>query len=307
VALGAPTVVVLAARRHATAPLGAVPTSAASTSPSVAPGNPSPMFGGTPTAAPPIIPTHTSSTTADAVKLSPRYTPPTFPYSLPATDGVKAPVASMYGGKLIAFFEATESQHHADITVTVSSRKPTYPTSATQTAEQVRGHTGILRTVNVQPAKQLTLYWQESSTRWVQLATDDTYTPEQVVALANSLTPASVAVAPPFSLDLSPAGLLADTVTESTMSFRAAGATPGNAGFRVVLHRRRPLSDTNETVNGYQALLTHGANGVRVDVDVTDWNATLEVTVASGLTISDADLLRFTAGVHILNRSNPTD
>src|SRR6185369_12835770 len=115
--------------------------------------------------------------------------------------------------------------------------------------------------------------------------------PEQVVALANALTPASVAVSPPFRLDLSPAGLVADTVTPSTMNFRTAGAAPGNAGFRVVLHKRRPLTGANETVDGYRALLIRDTAGVTLDVDVTDWDATLEVTVTSGLTIGDADLL----------------
>ncbi|GAA3457985.1 hypothetical protein GCM10018962_98190 [Dactylosporangium matsuzakiense] len=44
-----------------------------------------------------------------------------------------------------------------------------------------------------------------------------------------------------------------------------------------------------------------------LDADVTDWSATLRVSAAAGRTISDADLLRFAAGVHILNRSNPAD
>jgi hypothetical protein len=232
------------------------------------------------------------------VKLVAGYTAPAFPYTLPPTEGMKTPTASMAGGNLIAFFEATELRHHADTTVTVSSRQPTFTTPATETPVQVRGHGGTLRTVDVRPAKQLTLSWPESANRWIQLATDDTYTPQQVVALAESLSPASIAVLPPFKLDLSPAGLVTDTVTASTMSF-------GAGGFRCVLLKRRPLAGTNVTVGGYHALLAHNAGGVTLDVDVTDWNATLEVTVTTGLAISDADLLRFAAGVHILDRSEP--
>ena len=169
----------------------------------------------------------------------------------------------------------------------------------------VRGHPGTLRTVDVQPARQLTLYWRESTSRWIRLATDDTYTAQQVVALADALTPAPIAVSTPFRLDLSPAGFVTDTVTESTMSFRTSAGAPDADRFAVVLRKRRQLSGTPATVGSYQAVLKHAAGGVTLDVDVTDWNATLEVSAGSGLTISDADLVRFAAGVHILNRSNP--
>lgn len=250
---------------------------------------------------------HATPTTpaAVAVRLADGYRAPTFPYTLPAAAGMRAPVASMDGGNLVAFFEATEQRHHADTTVTVSGRKPAFAGSATETPVQVRGHTGFLRTADVRPARQLTLYWRESAARWIRLATDDTYTPQQVVALADALSPASIAVLPPFRLDLGPAGFVADTVTESTMAFRTSATASDAYKVEVVLRKRRQLSRTNETVGAYEAALTHDAGGTTLDVDVTDWNATLEVTVGSGLTMSDADLLRFAAGVHILNRSNP--
>jgi hypothetical protein len=240
-----------------------------------------------------------------AVQLVAGYTPPTFPFRLTSTDGMRAPVASMDGGNLIAFFEATEQEHHADTTVTVSSREPTFATDAAETPMGVRGHHGTLRTVDVKPAKQLTLYWPESSGRWIQVATDDTYTPPQVVALAESLTAASIPVLPPFLLDLGPAGLVTDTVTASTMSFRLPTSPPGAGGVTVVLRKRQELTGTNETVGRYGARLTRGTGDVTLDVDVTDWDATLEVTVSGGLTMNDADLLRFAAGIHVLDRSNP--
>jgi hypothetical protein len=243
--------------------------------------------------------------TAGAVQLVAGYTAPTFPYTFTSTDGMRAPVASMDAGDLVAFFEATEQEQHADTTVTVSSRKPTFAAPAAETSTWVRGHRGTLRTVEVKPAKQLTLYWPESPKRWIQVATDDTYTPQRVVALANSLTAASVPVLPPFRLDLSPAGLVTDTVTASTMSFRTRTSPPGADGLRAVLRKRQQLTGTNETVGSYPALLTHGAEAVTLAVDVADWDATLELTVSAGLTMSDTDLLRFAAGVHILNRSNP--
>jgi hypothetical protein len=218
------------------------------------------------------------------------WTAPVFPYTLPASAGLKAPVASMRDGDPTAFFEATEDRHHADTTVTVLSREPGSTGSAE--AVEVRGHQGTLSTVDVQPAKQLTLVWREAQGRWIRLATDDTYTPHQVVRLAESLIPAAVPVLPPFRLDLSPAGLATTTVTASRMVFGAGQVS-------VVLYQRRELGPINQTVGAYPASLRDGT----LDIDVTDWNATLSIT-SDGL-LDDADLLRFAAGVHILNRSDP--
>ncbi|WP_306214816.1 hypothetical protein [Actinoplanes sp. RD1] len=238
-----------------------------------------------------------------AVRLTEGWAAPVFPYTLPPTDGMSAPIASADGGNLSAFFEATELREHADVTVTVTAREPAFPGAAEETTRQVRGHTGTLRTVDVQPAKQLTLSWQESPGRWIQLATDDTYTPAQVVALADALTGASIAVLPPFDLARSPAGLVTDTVSASRMTFRAPGAA--TAGFRTVLRKRQQLTGTIRKVGEYDAVLTRRSGSVTLSVDVTDWDATLEVTVGAGLTISDADLVRYAAGVRILNRSDP--
>ncbi|MCU7728930.1 hypothetical protein ODJ79_34900 [Actinoplanes sp. KI2] len=232
-----------------------------------------------------------------SLRLVEGYTAPTFPYTLPPTNGMKAPVASIESDDLVAYFEATEDRHHADTTVTVSSREPAFTGPASETPVLVRGHSGTLRTVHVEPARRLTLYWRESASRWIQVATDDTYTPQQVVNLADSLMPAAVAVQPPFRLDLSPEGFRVKTVNESTMSFVA----PNGSELDVVLRTRQPLGDVNEQVGQYDATLT----GRTLEVDVTDWNATLEVRETGETTISEADLVRFAAGVHILDSSNP--
>ncbi|WP_436535791.1 hypothetical protein [Actinoplanes sp. HUAS TT8] len=292
VAAGIPVLTVLTGRPQHTAP----PAASMSARP-VTPSRPA-LSPSSPVSSRP--PAHASSA-PPSVKLVSGWTAPTFPYTLPATDGMSAPVASMTDGNPSAFFEATEQQHHADVTVTVSATKPAFTGSASETVKQVRGHAGILRTVDVTPAKQLTLYWKESSSRWIRLATDDTYTPAEVVALADSLTGAATAVLPPFDLDLSPAGLAADTVTASRMIFRS----PGGGEFSTVLRKRQQLTGVNQKINGYDAVLTHRTGEVTLSVDVTDWNATLRITVGGGLTVSDADLLRYAAGVHILNRSNP--
>jgi hypothetical protein len=235
-----------------------------------------------------------------AVRLVAGWTAPVFPYTLPASAGLKGPVASMHDGDLIGFFEASEQRHHADTTVTVSSTEPAFTGPAAETTVQVRGHVGTLRTVDVRPAKRLTLVWRESAGRWITLATDDTYVKQQVVGLADALSASPVPVLPPFRLDLTPGGFVTDTVDESTMNFRAAAGE-----VRVVLRKHRPLAAAHQTVGSYPASLTHDGSGVTLDVDVTDWEATLEVTVGRGVAMSDGDLVRFAAGIHILNRSNP--
>ncbi|WP_033345027.1 hypothetical protein [Catenuloplanes japonicus] len=304
VVLGVPSVFVLTSRPSEVVP-PADPVMSVSTSPSVPP-SPTPSSSPSPSNTPSSAPPSSPSVASDAVTLTKGWTAPTFPYLLPPRDDLKAPVASLDRGRLVGFFETTDTRDHADVTVTVSGARPTFSDSeATETARQVRGHAGTLRTVDVSPAKQLALYWPESSGRWITLATDDTYTPDEVVALATSLTTGSTAALPPFQLAYSPAGLVTDTVTASRMTFRTSSAAPGSAGFSVVLRKRQQLNGTNQKIRGYDAALSHGSGVTTLAIDVKDWNATLEITVNGGLTISDADLLRFAGGAEILERSNP--
>ncbi|SDT80917.1 hypothetical protein [Actinoplanes derwentensis] len=301
-----PVVTVLAARPDPVAPPAApVPATSGSTSVPSSPEVTAPVVPPSPSvpSSPSSSRRSSSGTATSQVKLTSGWTAPVFPYTLPATDGMSAPIGSADGGRLSAFFEATELREHSDVTVTVSSGEPSFTAEATETSIRVRGHAGTLRTVDVQPAKQLTLVWKESSSRWIRLDTDDTYTPSQVVALADSLTGASIPVQPPFDLARSPAGLVTDTVSASRMTFRASGTS--TAGFRTVLRKRQQLTGADRRVGGYDAVLTRRTGSVTLAVDVTDWDATLEVTVADGLTISDADLLSYAEGVRILNRSNP--
>ncbi|MEV0900687.1 hypothetical protein [Actinoplanes sp. NPDC049802] len=297
--------------RFAGRPEPAVPPAASAPAPPVTPSSPVPgpssasPAGSTPSRRTSSAPAAGKSTGLTTVNLISGWTAPVFPYTLPATDGMSAPVASMSDGAVTAFFEATELRDHADVTITVTTTRPAFTTSAKETPFEVRGHAGTLRTVDVSPAKQLTLHWKESPGRWIQLATDDTYTPEQVVALADSLTGASIPVQPPFDLDLSPHGLVADTVTASRMVFRSPSAAPGAGGFSTVLRKRQRLIAADRKVGRYDAALNRTEDEVTLSIDVTDWDATLQITVGNGLTVSITDLIRYAEGVHILNRSNP--
>ncbi|MFI1990877.1 hypothetical protein [Actinoplanes sp. NPDC020271] len=298
VVAGIPVVTMLVTRPQPVMPPVASPP-AATAAPSAPARSSAPAASNRPSVAPPSS-AHSSST-ANAVTLSAGWTAPVFPYTLPATDGMSAPVASIDDGNLIAFFEATENRHHADVTITVSGHEPVFTTEASETPITVRGHAATLRTVDVAPAKQLTVYWKESPSRWIRLATDDTYTPAQVVALADAMTGGAVAVLPPFDLGLSPDGLRSDTVTASRMIF----TRPGGGEFATVLRKRQQLTGVNQKVGGHDAVLTRRNDQVTLAVDVPGWNATLQITVGGGLTVSDADLLRYAAGVRILNRSDP--
>ncbi|MFI5842668.1 hypothetical protein ACIA8K_23460 [Catenuloplanes sp. NPDC051500] len=302
--LGLPSAFMLANRPTAVVP-PADPAPAASASPSASP-SPSPSPSISPSA-PPSSPSSApppSSSPPDAVTLADGWTAPVFPYTLPPRDDLKPPVASLDRGTLVGFFETTDSRNHSDVTISMSGSRPA-PTagSGTEVSRQVRGHPGTLRTVDVSPAKQLVLSWPETPSRWITLATDNTYTPDEVVALADALTTGSTAVAPPFQLAQSPAGLFTDSVTPSRMTFRTS--TADTAGFSVVLRKRQQLNGTNQRIRGYDAALSRSSGSVTLAIDVTDWNATLEITVDNGLTITDANLLRFAEGVQIQNRSNP--
>ncbi|GAB7046366.1 hypothetical protein [Catenuloplanes indicus] len=301
VAVGVPVAAVLTTRPEPVVPPAATapavppsPTAAASASPSP-PAAPPSSGPPSPSAPPP----ESEAPAGTAVTLAEGWTAPVFPYTLPPADDRRTPVATMSGGDLIGFFETTDPAHEADITVTVSGVRPSFGTPGTETARQVRGRAGTLRTVDVQPARQLTLYWQESPGRWISLTTDDTYTPDQVVEWAGALSEASIAVQPPFRLGVSPAGLTTTTVTKSRMIFTG----PGDVS--LILRKRQQLTGTNQTINGYAAALTRDDAGARLTIDVDDWDATLEITVTGGLTITDADLLRLGTGVQLLTRSNP--
>ncbi|MFF5075559.1 hypothetical protein ACFY36_00785 [Actinoplanes sp. NPDC000266] len=85
------------------------------------------------------------------------------------------------------------------------------------------------------------------------------------------------------------------------MIFRSPGAGVASTVLRI----RQQLTGVNEKVNGQDAVLTRRAGQATLSVDLTAWNATLQVTVGGGGTMSDADLLRYAAGVHVLSRSDP--
>lgn len=234
---------------------------------------------------------------SQAVRLVSGYTPPTCPLTLPAASGYRDPVVSVAKGAMVAFFETTDPQRYSDITVTISSGRPTFdkPTAAmTETARTVRGHAATLRTVAVSPAAELALYWQEKADQWVTLRTDDTFTPDAVVAKAERLTSAALAVRMPFTLDLAPSGATLVTASASAVGLRVADL----GEIVVALGRSRSLAGTPVQVGGRAGALSRTATAATLLVDYADRGGTLTVQVPAGYSIGDDDLVRFAAGVH---------
>jgi hypothetical protein len=256
---------------------------------------------------PPVSPSAPAAPapTRRAVRLTAGYTPPRFPYRLVRTDGLRPPALSVTDGETVAFYAATEQRHHADTTVVVSPRRPVFTGTAVEKPVVVRGRTGTLRSAPGKPTAQVVLYWPEAADRWIRMSTDDTYTPEQLVALADSLVPAPAPVPPPFRLALSPAGFVTTTISPSTVAFRPSATATATDELSIVLRRRRPLSGATEQVGPYRGSLRHEPAGTTIDVDVTDWEATLRVTAGRGLAVTDADLVRLASGVEVLDRSDP--
>lgn len=254
--------------------------------------------------------------------VAPSYPVPSFPLrpgrSAPAFG---TPVVTLEGGELRAYFPAKDPEGDADVTLVVSAQRPSFGAEAdpvTELSRQVRGHAGVLRTVAVTPTAQLTLYWQEAADSWVQLRTDDTYTPQQVVALADGLVAASLDVVTPLRFDLVPEEMVLDTATASTIALRPAGAPAGGAagsragarardGVGCTLLSLRPLPSvgTPVSVGGYRGVLNRDQNGASLTVRLEDRRLMLVVRVPEGALISDGDLVRLAAGAHPTEHAEP--
>jgi hypothetical protein len=228
-----------------------------------------------------------------SVRLAPpAYRLPVFPFQPGTTPigGLKPPVVTLDAGELVAYYEARDPVRGADVTIRVGPRRPTFGPGAAgpvrEAARRVRGHPGTLRTVEVAPANQLSLYWPEAG-QWVRVDTDDTLTDDEVVRFADALAPASVPVVAPFRFDLVPIGAVLDTATPSTVVLRA-----GQAAISCTLVAGRRSPGISRTSAG--TTLTVALAG-----------ATVLVQVPARYPISDADLARFGAGVHVTDRAEP--
>ena len=234
---------------------------------------------------------------------------PVFPFRPVVTPsgGLADPVVTLTGGELSAYFEAHDGVHGADVTIRVGPRRPAFDEPADragpvrETPQQVRGHVATLRTVTIAPASRLSLYWLEKPGQWVRVDTDDTLTDAEVVRLADALAPAAVPVPTPFRLDLVPAGMDLDTSTPSAMAFRP----PGGSAVTCRLLAAQSLTGATVPVGPYRGTLRRVDSGATLTVARTDRDATLVVQVPARYSVTDADLIRFAAGVHVTDSAEP--
>ena len=208
-----------------------------------------------------------------------------------------------------SYYEAKDPVGGADVTLVVTGQRPQFATAAGQVSEvsqRVRGHVATLRRVAVSPAAQITVYWQESATQWVQLQTDDTFTDTEVLRFAEGLVAANVAVVAPFRVDRAPTGMVVESQTPWLMAFRPAQAAAGSVpAVTCTLVSARPLVGQSVAVGADRGTVTHSGSGVTLAVLLASWQMTLLVEVPAKQTVADADLVRFAEGLHVTERAEP--
>lgn len=235
-----------------------------------------------------------------------------FPYLLDPTVAGRMhpnPTVTLVKGVLQAAYEARDGERDADITLTVSPVEPRFPPASApvrETPQRVRGHQGTLRTVDLRPAAEITLTWQQRPGQWVQLRTDDTYRDRQVVTFAEGLAPGRLSGAAEFAFATAPAGATLTTSTASGVGFGVRGQD-GPAALTVTLLTPRPLSGAPVRVAGRPGAVSSDASGTHLLVDVPDRGAVLRVSVPAGYTLAPGDLVRFAAGIHVSRQAVPTD
>ncbi|GAA2358714.1 hypothetical protein GCM10010170_052680 [Dactylosporangium salmoneum] len=276
---------------------------AASGSPAAGNGQTGSGSSAPPPSAPPSTPSAGSAAGSPITLGPPAYTLPAFPFEpgVAPTGGLAAPVVTLDNGRLTAFFEAKDPRNGADVTISVTAEQPVFTGAARETTTRTRNRPATLRTVAVRPAAQLTLYWRESSTQWVRVDTDDTFTTDELVAFADALRPAAVPVPMPFRLELAPVGMPLSTVSKSAVAFRGPSGT-----ISCTLTAARSLDGATLRVGPHRARATRTAAGVTLVVLLEDRGESLVVQVPSPYTISDADLVRFAAGVSPTGNAEPT-
>jgi hypothetical protein len=167
---------------------------------------------------------------------------------------------------------------------------------------RVRGVTGTLRTESMSGFTEHTLVWRELSGVWIWIRAGN-LDAAALVAYADGLRPGSVPVAAPFTFDLLPEGLALDNVGPSGMVFRLPGAPVGGSWegkLAVLLNAEGGEGAANWPlrVGGRPAQIHRQDQERSIMVSLKTGNV-LVIQVPPALTISDEDLVRFAAGVHV--------
>jgi hypothetical protein len=134
--------------------------------------------------------------------------------------------------------------------------------------------------------------------------TDDTFTDPELVSFAEALSPGAVPVLTPLRFDLVPAGMALDTSSPSVMAFRPAG---GSAMVTCTVLTPRSLNGSTVRVGANRGVLSRSGTGATLTVALENEGATLLVQVPAQYPISDADLIRFGAGIHLTGQADPKE
>ncbi|MBT8224300.1 MAG: hypothetical protein HKP61_00725 [Dactylosporangium sp.] len=266
-----------------------------------------------PTAAVSPSPQDAATAAATSLRFAPSaYAMPDMPFLFPSPVAAdyQTPVVTLQRDALVAYYATRDPRDGADVTLVVTRHRPTFrqPAGAvSETTHRVRWKSGTLRTAWVSPAAQLTLYWQESSTRWVQLKTDDTFTDDDLVDFGNALVKADLPIAVPMRLDQAPAGMTLETATPSMLAFRPEHASRAGSlsatSLSCTVVEYRPLAGTTVMVGKNRGILTRDHHGALLTVNLSSWHLTLLVEVPAQYAVGDADLIRFAAGVHLTEQA----
>jgi len=205
----------------------------------------------------------------------------------PASAGARgAPSVQVYTGAAEPSFDQTPDQ---------GVRVESAPT-------RVRGVTGTLRTESMTGFVVRSLYWREPSGVWIWVRAND-MEPAAMIAYAEGLRAGSVQVDAPMTFDLLPQGLVLDNVGPSDMVFRLPGQPTGGSwenklGFVLNADGGADAASWPLRVNGQPAKI-HLQDQERSAWVLQKNGTILVIQVPQALVISDEDLLRLAAGVHV--------
>jgi len=255
----------------------------------------------TPSGAPPV-----SVAPLPARLAAPEYRLPTFPYTPGSAAGL-GKVQAWVDGEVF-LMHAAEGSGAPSVQVYTRAAEPTFDQTPDQGVQvdsattPVRGVMGTLRTESMTGFVIRSLYWREPSGVWIWVRAND-MEPAAMVAYAEGLRPGPMQVQAPMTFDLLPQGLVLDNVGPSDMVFRMPGQPTGGSwenklGFVLNADGGDDAASWPLRVNGQPAKI-HLQDQERSAWVLQKNGTILVIQVPQALVISDEDLLRLAAGVHV--------
>ncbi|GAA5195390.1 hypothetical protein GCM10023322_61970 [Rugosimonospora acidiphila] len=181
-------------------------------------------------------------------------------------------------------------------------------TAATKTV--VEGHLAVMGERRTAGGTDHVLSWTQRPGLWVGISMPTKVPDKLLTEYADSLVEAPITEPGPFDFDLVPAGFGVDNVSRAAVTFDPPGveASLGYPGKIVVMADAGPQgagSGQSLTVDGRPAWLHTDAGVTMLNVDEgAGWGITIQLPANLGVT--EPDLLRFAAGVHLTADATPS-